>query len=285
MILSFHPCFDADKQVILGNRSLDYQDLELIKKAKAVVLPQSCSLPLYEACSKSSVPMFPRYEMRFKYPGKTGQKYLFQDFKLNHPFTLCWKSTNEYLEKLASRRGFFHEFPFLIKDDKSHEAEGVFFIKDKNSLLKAINTLSLREQSGLWGFVTQDFIHSEGNVLRSVIMGKSVEAYWKKPNNDGQVLTTLSTGASIDYDWRPDLQEKGKLITRTLAQKTGINMAAVDLVFHINTKDPEPFFLEINYYFGRRGLGGSENYYRLFYKAAQEWLRDRSLNPDSLKLI
>jgi len=42
MILSFHPCFDANVQVILGARRLDSPDLELIRDAEAIVLPQGC---------------------------------------------------------------------------------------------------------------------------------------------------------------------------------------------------------------------------------------------------
>ena len=39
MILSFHPCFDADVQVVLGKRSLCSTDLRLIGEAGAIILP------------------------------------------------------------------------------------------------------------------------------------------------------------------------------------------------------------------------------------------------------
>ena len=89
----------------------------------------------------------------------------------------------------------------------------------------------------------------------------------------------------IDHNWRPDLQEKGHASARELAKKIGINLAAIDLVFPIACKDPEPVFLEINYYFGRRGLGGSENYYSLLYEAVQDWLSEIGLDPESVSLI
>jgi ribosomal protein S6--L-glutamate ligase len=122
-------------------------------------------------------------------------------------------------------------------------------------------------------------------VLRAVIIGKKIITYWKRPNKSGQVITTISRGALIDHEWRPDLQEKGNAIVRVLAGKTGIDLAAVDLVFPLSEEAPDPLFLEINYYFGRRGLGGSEKYYQLLYEAVRDWLMDEGLNPEAVRLV
>jgi ribosomal protein S6--L-glutamate ligase len=35
--------------------------------------------------------------------------------------------------------------------------------------------------------------------------------------------------------------------------------------------------LEINYFFGRKGLGGSENYYRILLAEIRNWLARRNL--------
>jgi len=40
-------------------------------------------------------------------------------------------------------------------------------------------------------------------------------------------------------------------------------MAGFDLLFSSERKNRTPLFLEINYYFGRRGLGGSERFYEI----------------------
>jgi len=85
MILSFHPCFDTDIQIILGDRALDSDDLEFIKKAEAIILPQACTQNLYEICAVSGASLFPRYEARTKYPGKVGQSLMFEDFQLRIP--------------------------------------------------------------------------------------------------------------------------------------------------------------------------------------------------------
>jgi ribosomal protein S6--L-glutamate ligase len=285
MILSFHPCFDTDVQVILGDRRLDSADVKLIRNAKAIILPQTCPQEIYNACSASRATVFPSYEMRFQYPGKMGQSILFKDFGLLHPETLRWGTVDAFKKAYPASNKFPHDLPFFIKEDKSHEAEGVFLVKDMPSVSRAFDYLGRREKSGLSGFVTQEFIPSEGNVLRAVIIGKQVITYWKRPNRPEQVITTISRDAMIDHHWRPDLQEKGRKQSLSLSEKTGINLAAIDFVFSIGDKDPEPFFLEINYYFGRRGLGGTEKYYRLLYEAIQDWLEEVGLNPESVTLV
>ena len=98
-------------------------------------------------------------------------------------------------------------------------------------------------------------------------------------------ITTISRGAIIDHNWRPELREKGKKYSKDLSQKTGINLAAIDFVFDESGEDPEPFFLEINYFFGRRGIGGSERYYSLLFAALQDWLQQKGFDHNSVKLV
>jgi ribosomal protein S6--L-glutamate ligase len=284
MILSFHPCLETDANIILGSRRINDDDIDLIRRADAIILPQGRPEDIYEACSNSCAVRFPNYDARFKYPGKIGQSLLFEEYGFPHPKTLCWRTVEEYQKSFPSE-SFPHSIPFLIKDDKTHEAEGAFLVEDKKSLTRSLEFLKQRERSGHSGFVTQDFVPSEGNVLRVVIIGKRIISYWKRPSEPGGLITTISRGAKVDHHWRPDLKEKGHTAVRDLAMKTGINLAAADLVFPISEKDPNPFFLEINYYFGREGLGGAQNYYRLLYQAVRDWLEDAGFDPDRVKLV
>lgn len=285
MILSFHPCFDAHVQIILGDRPLDSRDLELINKAEAIILPQGCHAALYEACSRSGALTFPSYKMRFKYPGKIGQSHLLGDLNFPYPKTLAWLTVKEFMDTCTSSEALPHEFPFLIKEDTSHEAYGVYFIKDKTSLSSIVDRLIEKETSGMLGFVTQDFVPSGGNVLRAVIIGKKIITYWKRPHKPGQVITSVSRGAVIDHNWQPHLKERGETQAQNLSGTTGINLAAIDFVFPHSEKDPNPLFLEINYYFARRGLGGAENYYHLLHQAIQVWLAETGLNPKTVRLV
>lgn len=285
MILSFHPCLEADTQIILGSRSLNQADRKLISKAEAIILPQTCSHDLYRACKEVNAHVFPAYEMRFEYPGKRGQSLLFEQFNCPHPLTFGWPDVKAFEKEFSRLEDLPHDLPFLVKDDKSHEGEGVYFIDDRPALSKALRRLTEKEKDGFPGFVTQSYVPCGGNVLRAVIIGKNVITYWKRPPKPAQVITTISRGALIDHDLRPDLQEKGKQEVLGLSQKTGIDLAAVDFVFPLSEEDPNPYFLEINYYFGRRGLGGTENYYNLLFEAVQAWLMETGLNPKSVKLV
>ncbi len=286
MILSFHPCFTADRQIILGARSLNEEDLRLIRGANAVILPQGRMESLVSACSEAGTNMFPNYEMRQAYPGKVGQSRLFQKFQFPHPKTSRWKTVAAFKDAALGVTGIPScSFPFVVKDDGSHEAGGVFMVNERESLEVALDFMALKEMSGSKGFVTQDFVPSGGNVLRAVIMGQRTITYWKRPVRPGQVITTISKGALIDHEWRPELQEKGKAQARGLAKRTGINLAAVDFVFPLWEEVPAALFLEINYYFGRRGLGGMDAYYRLLFRAIQDWLRTIGLNPNAVNLI
>ncbi len=285
MILSFHPCFDADFNVILGSRLMNDKDLELIRQADAVILPQARPQDIYDACRKIGVRSFPNCDVRFRYPGKIGQSLLFEDLGLLHPETLRWPTVYKCREAYPDAADSPHELPFMIKDDKSHEAEGVFFVENRAFFCEALDFLEKREGSGLSGFVTQSFIQSDGNVLRAVIIGKKIVTYWKRPKESRQVITTISRGAVIDHEWMPELQEKGRAAAQALSEKAGIDLAAVDFVFPFSEEEPEPFFLEINYYFGRRGLGGSEKYYQILFQAVREWLKEEDMDLDAVRLV
>lgn len=285
MILSFHPCLVADIQIILGDRALGPEDLSLIGRADAIILPQGCSPALYRACRRAHALVFPNYDARFQYPGKAGQSRLFEEMRWPHPETRIWPSVEEWRDSCKQTGVLPHRLPFLLKADRSHEGEGIFVIRDGTTLEPALTSLHRFERSGAYGFISQGLIASEGNVLRAVVMGKKAVTYWKRAASQGEIITTISKGAWLDGEWRPDLQEKGKRAARRFSEESGINLAAMDFVFPLADPDPNPLILEINYYFGRRGLGGSLRYYRLLYRAVQEWLEEGGFGSNCLDLV
>lgn len=285
MILSFHPCFMADHQIILGDRLLEPDDMGLIRQARAILLPQGCSYDLYMACKTSPGLLFPNYDMRFNYPGKVGQSLFFKALQVPHPVTMPWSSVAEFRVFLGKGGALSHGRPFLIKADGSHEGEGIFLTSDPESLETALATLERWEKSGQSGFVSQEVVSSRGNVLRAVIMGREVITYWKRPEEEGQMITTVSRNALVDKEWRPDLQEKAVLQARRFSETSGINLAALDFVFPLDDPDPQPLILEVNYYFGRRGLGGSLAYYRMLYRTIHQWLLEQGMDPSPLSLV
>jgi ribosomal protein S6--L-glutamate ligase len=282
MILSFHPCFVADAQIILADRKLSAEDGRLIQTADAIILPQTCSPALYKACANSKAHVFPDYGLRFKYPGKVGQSSLFEKSKIPLPATMRWLSVKKFRDYLKVEDGPPHEMPFFLKTDRSHESDGVFFVTDRKSLETALARL---EKIGSDKFISQERVPCQGNVLRTVVLHKSIVTYWKRPSKPFGVVTSVSLGSRVDKKWKPELQEKGKAQTQWICEKTGINLAAFDFVFNPDQPEPQPFILEINYYFGRRGLGGSLRYYRLLLKAIQEWLEEKGIEASPIKLV
>jgi ribosomal protein S6--L-glutamate ligase len=285
IIVSFHPCFTAEHQIILGDRKLASKDHRWIRRADAIILPQGGPRELYMACRDSGAQVFPNYNMRLRYPGKLGQTVLFEEFHLRHPATKAWSSADEMRGFVRSGGMLPHPFPFLIKADESHEGEGIFLITDPGALEFVLENLRAWEKTGQSGFITQEMVQTGGNVLRVVILGRQTIAYWKRPDDPSESVITVSRNARVDRWWRKDLQKKGRFEARRISKKTGIDLAAVDFVFSMRDPDPQPLCLEINYYFGRRGLGGSLNYYRLLHDAIKEWLRARGFDPGAVKLV
>jgi ribosomal protein S6--L-glutamate ligase len=76
----------------------------------------------------------------------------------------------------------------------------------------------------------------------------------------------------IDAEADPTLQSKGVALVKQICHKTGINLAGLDVIFPAQVEDPDPMLLEINYFFGRKGLGGSEAYYRILLEEIQSWV-------------
>ena len=70
------------------------------------------------------------------------------------------------------------------------------------------------------------------------------------------------------------MQRSAVRAVKSFCMKTSVNLAGFDLLFSTDPKTTDPYFLEINYFFGRRGLGGSENYYKLLLHEIDVWLKE-----------
>ncbi len=282
-ILSFHPCIEADINIILAKKEMrNFSLLRVIQEADVIILPQILPEWLYWRCKENTSLLFPNYDVRFRYPGKIGQARLFKDSGIISPKTYIWKSVDEF-KKGKGRASL--PIPFVIKADRYHEAEGVFIIESEKDLKDTLSWLEGLERSGNYGFVTQQFIPTRGYICRCIIIGKDIISFWKRPKYKDQLITSISKGAIIDRKWREDLQKNAIKMTERIAQLLNIQLAALDFAFDMEKNGSStPMLLEINYYFGRRGIGGSDNYYRLLYKAIMEWLRDNDIRCSRVKL-
>ncbi len=99
MILSYHPIFGGDKNLLCAGRDPTPEDLDAIRQAKAVILSQGCPQALYTMARSNCRHVFPNLDAKFEYPGKTGQIRLFRDNGLPHPRTAAFASVKDLPEE------------------------------------------------------------------------------------------------------------------------------------------------------------------------------------------
>lgn len=273
MILSFNPVIVADINRIVAGREPDSDDLAAIRRADAVVLSQGCSAGLYRLAAANNPNVFPDFSARFDYPGKTGQARLFRQTDVKHPRTLVFDAVGDAPSPPMNT-------PFVFKMDWGGEGDSVFLISDRRTYDEVLAAAAELEQCGHRGFVVQEFIPSGKRSMRVVVIGTRFISYWRMAPNDGNFKASLAAGGTIDRSSAPLKRAAAEAAVAAFCGKTGVNLAGFDLLFAEEESDLEPYFIEINYFFGRRGLGGSEPYYRLLNDVVTAWLASRGLSID-----
>ncbi|NVM20561.1 MAG: glutathione synthase [Desulfobacterales bacterium] len=279
MILSFHPNIVADENIICAGRLPNDEDRAAICRAQAVIVSQGCSEALYRMCRKHCAQVFPNYDARFDYPGKLGQARLFKEMGVPFPVTHTFETVSSYHEQYGEKALMCPlAFPCVLKFDWGGEGEEVFLLKSAEDLEQALSKAAAAEQSGQKGFLLQKYVLSGGRSMRVAVIGDRFFSYWRVQQDPTAFFTGIKAGAVIDRDKAPKLQQAGRAAVLDFCSKTGINLAGFDLLFPEDKMEPAPLFLEINYFFGRRGLGGSFKYYGLVEKAVMAWLGNLGLS-------
>ena len=273
MIVSFHPMFEADKNIICAGREPDADDLAAITAAKAVILPQGCRQSLYEMARDNCKNVFPDYEARFKYPGKIGQMRLFQTNGIAHPRAETFASLNDFRRQYGDApKDIAFELPCVFKFDWGGEGETVFLINSREDLKTVLQKTADFEGSGQKGFLLQEYVPIEGKTLRVAIIGRTLISYWRIQEDTDAFLSSISRGARIDAELEPERQNVAKDFVKKFCNKTSINLAGFDVIFAPVKEHIKPLMLEINYFFGRRGLGGSDAFYEILKSEIENWL-------------
>ncbi|MCX5882108.1 MAG: glutathione synthase [Deltaproteobacteria bacterium] len=277
MILSFHPCFEADENRLCAGKLPDENDLARIRSADAVVLPQGCSRELYRMVSRNCARFFPDYTARFAYPGKLGQARLFLETGACHPDTQIFERFSDYAGICKINACFPTSYPFVLKMDWGGEGDNVHLIASADELEQSLGQVKAFEATGQYGFLIQQYIPSGFRSLRIVVIYRRYESYWRSHDNPGNFCASLSKGARMDRVSDPGLQEMAVQAVREFCARTHINLAGFDILFSSEERQPVPLFLEINYFFGRQGIGGSEAYYALLVEQIHRWIADQKL--------
>jgi len=277
MILSFHPCFEADENRLCAGRLPDENDLAVIRSADAVILSQGCSPELFRMVSRNCPCFFPDYTARFAYPGKLGQARLFRETGARHPDTIVFKRFSDYRDFSQDTDRRLFSYPFVLKMDWGGEGDNVHLIASADALEYCLNRVNAYEATGQYGFLVQRYIPSGFRSLRVVVIYRKTLSYWRTHDQPGCFYASLSKGARVDRDSDPVLQDAAVQAVRTFCEQTGIDLAGFDILFSSEETQPVPLFLEINYFFGRQGIGGSEAYYALLVEQILQWIIDQNL--------
>jgi len=266
MILSFHPMIEADKNILCAGREPGEIELSAIKEASAVILPQSCRQSLYKMASQNCQHVFPNYDAMYQFPGKTGQARLFQKYDVPHPKTIIFDSVDEWNRNCPIP---ILDFPCVFKFSWGGEGHTVFCIESSEKLFQMIDHAREYEKTGQKGFIIQELIPCKNRSLRIVIINRFLYGYWRVQENS--FYSNIARGATIDNVSDPHLIESAKQAVIGFCDQTQINLAGFDFLF--NETNTQPLFLEINYFFGRKGLGGAETYYKLLISGIKDWLK------------
>jgi ribosomal protein S6--L-glutamate ligase len=268
-VLSMHPVIEGD--AFYWDRSVwDKNLFAAIKGASAIILPQTVTRELYCLCTKMCPHVFPNYDLRFQWEGKMGDTLAFWAYGIKHPRTLVFPKVETLLGEHPDMDHKVPElppYPFVLKGARGGEGRQVWLLENAAELAAKIQTLRQFELQGSSGFVIQEYIPDLERDLRVVVIGSQVCSYWRRAQG---FLHNVAQGGGIDAESDQDLQAAGREKVWQFCRRSGINLAAFDLVFPAGEADP--VFLEINYTFGRTGLGGAEKFYILLRDAVDRWL-------------
>ena len=271
MVLSFHPLIQGDTNRMCAGREPGPDDVSAIRRARAVILPQACPQGLYRIARDNCRHVFPNYDARFEFRGKTGQVRLFRSTGTRHPRTEIFENTQAFGRSYG--RDGFQRFPAVFKFDWGGEGETVFLVPDGPGLQDFLGRARVYERTGQSGFLLQEYVPCGGRSLRVVVVGGRMVSYWRV-HPDGAFHTGLARGARVDAVSDPDLRQQAEDAVSVLCGRTGIDLAGIDLLFSDTPGGSRPpLVLEINYFFGRTGLGGSQAFYRMLRREVRNWLR------------
>jgi ribosomal protein S6--L-glutamate ligase len=123
-------------------------------------------------------------------------------------------------------------------------------------------------------FIVQEYVSHGGSDLRVVVIGGISKAYWRCQLKPGEFRNNVGRGAVINHELEPELRDEGVSCVECFCAKSGINLAAFDVLFDRSQSQPKPLLSEINFLFGRKGVGGSPRFYELLNEAVRQWINN-----------
>lgn len=243
---------------------LDADAAALIAGAAGVLMPKYGSPTRYHQVATIARSHFPRLTARYAYRGKARQTDLFRRLAIPHPRTTIYQTPGDAATALKTQPAPIPP-PFVLKGDSGGGGSAVFPIRSLDECMERLTRLPPNEP-----VLMQEWIENNGRDLRVVVMGRQVVSYFRVGGD--AFYNNVSKGARIDYELLPEAQEAGRRQASALARRLGIDLAAFDIMFP--ACGGEPLVVEINFLFGRKGLGGLKGYERMYRRAVHDWKQD-----------
>ena len=238
MIVSFHPLFKGDVNILCAGRDPGPEELSAIRSAAAVILPQGCTRPLFELAQRHCSHVFPNYDARFRYPGKTGQIRLFRETGTPHPPTALFAGVADYQDRHGD--GLSPRLPCVFKFDWGGEGDTVFLAHSQAELEELLQHAAACETTGQRGFLLQEYIACANRSLRVAVIGERLVSYWRISDGQAGFRANVSKGAAIDTCSDPALKSQAERMVAEFCQCTGIDLAGLDVIFEANGNPPKP---------------------------------------------
>lgn len=234
--------------------------VRLIRSARGVVMPRAASEGRYRRVAALARDWFPNFEARFAYAGKTRQTLVFRRHGVRHPGTFIYGSPMELRKAAGSVLPL--AYPFVLKGDRGGGGSSVYPVTCPGELLSSLGRLPEDEP-----LLIQEWVNHGGMDLRVVVVGSRMVSYFRVGRG---FYNNLCRGGRLARSLFPERQEAGMVAVANFCSLTGIQVAGFDLMF---PDQGPPVFVEINYHFGRKGLGGTAGFRQLFCEAVREWQR------------
>lgn len=258
--VSLDPEIRADENIPPFSPMDDPSLRTLLENAVGVILPVYLSPWRYRTITRHARDWFPRLDARFLYRGKGAQIGLFRRMGVRHPESLVFPSPEALLG--AFRSGLVNwDHPYVLKGDSGGGGSAVFPVHGDEDLQHHAGRLRQDEPA-----LVQRWVHHGGRDLRVVVYGPRAVSYFRV--GDGSFYNNVCRGGRLDHDSEPEIQAQGCRAVLDLSRRAGIDVAGFDLMF---PDEGAPVFIEINFHFGRKGLGGSRGHRGHMRQAVEDW--------------
>lgn len=258
--VSFYPRIPLDENLSIFEPLHDHNIHQLLSRSAGVLLPPYVPPWRYRDITRLARHWFPRLETRFAYQGKSKQIELFRRLGVNCPETLLFRDPSQLMERLH-REGIPWSYPLVLKGDQGAGGSTVFPVYSSADIARRLKKLPRREP-----VLLQKWVRHGGRDLRVVIYGCRAVSYFRLGN--GGFYNNVCRGGRIDHELYPAQQQTGVQAVLQFCRRAIIDIAGFDLMF---PDEGEPVFIEINFHFGRKGLGGPSGHQKKLRQAVTEW--------------